>query len=56
VEYLKNGIRVADIESNTLRNMQAFGAKDAFFEEDRILLMDWCQGILFTKNQFNQRT
>ena len=53
VDYLKSGVRVADIEWNTLRNIQAFGAKDAFFEEDRLLIMDWCQGILFTKNQFD---
>jgi len=38
-----------------LRNIQAFGAKNAFFEEDRILLIDWCQAILFVNNQFDQR-
>lgn len=38
-----------------MRNIQAFGAKNAFFEEDRILLMDWCQAILFVSNQFEQR-
>ena len=53
--FLRAGVRVCDIESNTLRNIHAFGAQDAFFEEDRLLLIDWCHAILVMYNAFELR-
>ena len=49
------GVRVRDIESDTLRNIRAFGPDKAFFEEDRILLLDWCQGIIIMHNKYEKR-
>lgn len=40
--FICAGIRVKDIESDTLRNIYAFGPKNAFLEDDKMLLSDWC--------------
>ena len=51
-KFLCAGVRVADIESTTLRQLQAFGSKNAFFEEDELLLTDFCEAILLLNSRF----
>lgn len=51
-KFLRAGFRVHEIHHDTLKNMEAFGADDAFFEEDRLLIMDWCQGIISMHNAY----
>ena len=46
VNWLTNGVRVKDFECDSLRNIQAFGAQNAFFEEDRLLLIDFSEAII----------
>jgi len=48
-------VRVKDIEYTTLINIQAFGAKEAFFEEDAQILVDLSQAILKQEFQLYQR-
>lgn len=50
--FILAGFRVKDIETDTLRNLQAFGAKNAFFEEDELLLMDFCEAIMLLNFRF----
>jgi len=45
-------VRVKDLECDFLRNMMAFGDKNAFFCEDKTLLIDFCRGILTVYNKF----
>lgn len=54
-KFICAGIRVKDIESDTLRNIYAFGAKGAFFEEDQLLISDFCQTVLFINHRFATR-
>jgi hypothetical protein len=53
--FLNAGIRVKDLEADTLRNITAFGIKDCLFEEDCFLLQDFCRGILTLSNNFCHR-
>ena len=55
INMLKNGIRVADIANDTLLNMQTFGLAEAFFEEDRQLILDWFQALIVVHTQFRIR-
>ena len=53
--FLCAGFRVEDIESSTLRQLQAFGSKNAFFEEDELILTDFCEAILLLNFRFAVR-
>ena len=47
------GIRVLDIEETTLRNIISFGGgENAFFEEDRWLLIDFCRMVISVYQKF----
>ena len=50
--FLKSGIRIVDLHYDTLNNIQQFGAKNAFFEEDKLLMIDWCQAIISIFNRY----
>jgi len=51
----KSGIRIKDIEACTLSNIYCFGVDNALFEEDKLLLVDWCRGIITMKTKFEHR-
>ena len=34
MNFLGNGVRIKDLEAETLLNIEVFGSKHAFFEED----------------------
>mmetsp|Transcript_10590 Transcript_10590/g.17787 ORF Transcript_10590/g.17787 Transcript_10590/m.17787 type:complete len:97 (+) Transcript_10590:217-507(+) len=48
IAFLRDGVRVKDLESDILRNIMAFGKEKAFFYEDKQYVLDWCKAILYT--------
>ena len=52
VNYLRNGVRVKDLESDILRNMEAFGPANAFFEEDKWIVISFCDAVLTLNNEY----
>lgn len=36
------GVRIKDIEAETIHIIEVFGTNHAFFEEDKLHLADWC--------------
>ena len=55
LNFICQGVRVADLEADILLNIQCFGVKDAFFHEDIEIIEDFCIGILAIHNNFNAR-
>lgn len=55
VNFLRNGVRVRDLESDILRNIEAFGPNDAFFEEDKYIVISFCDAILTVNNEYVKR-
>ena len=55
MNFLGKGIRVKDIEADTMQIIEVFGSKDAFFEEDKLQLCDWCTSILLINFRFSER-
>lgn len=46
------GVRIVDLERDTLRIFQVFGMEEGFFQEDVRLIFDFCRGIVIVYNKF----
>ena len=55
MNFLGKGVRIKDLEAETLLNIEVFGSKNAFFEEDQLHLADWCYSILLINFRFSER-
>ena len=43
----QGGIRPRDLEASTIKNIMAFGSgENAYFEEDRWLVIDFCRMVI----------
>lgn len=42
MNFLGKGVRIKDIEAETMHAIEIFGSNHAFFEEDKLHLADWC--------------
>ena len=54
-DFLFGGVRVRDLEKDTIYFYNVFNPKNAFYPEDARLLLDFCRAILKSYNCFKKR-
>ena len=54
-KFLTPSFRIEELESSTLLLLNSFGSKNALFEEDELLLNDFCEAILLLNFRFTVR-
>jgi len=55
MNFFGNGVRIKDIEAETMHIIEVFGSNYSFFEEDKLHLADWCISILLINFRFSER-
>lgn len=52
LNFINNGVRIVDLDYDTLRMVAVFGASNAFFAQDIHVLCEFCKAILTLQNNF----